>query len=246
MDKKNVKQQKPKLMSEYEHDLTWMAYRYAIGRHTIAANSMALEMAKNVYGRISRSRSEFMAMDINKEIESHLRYYPFGFSIDYMIPSESEMYKPLDLFIEFMTKYNIKQSADLLPYNGICCSYKNGEIVYILSMRNTLDSAYETSNWDDLLVWDRLSKLLDIKSHKWCVIKHDDGTEELVEYFESYIKTSYKEIEYKKVKMPVNKYIENPYVCSHICEDAIVEDELTDRKIKHFNKKNDEKTEETV
>ena len=64
----------PKYMSEYEHDLTWMAMRYAIGRHTIAAHSICCDRGKNVYGRLSQKDCEYLSYALWNGMRS-LQYY---------------------------------------------------------------------------------------------------------------------------------------------------------------------------
>ena len=44
----------------YMEDLIWMSYRYCIGRHTIAANSHAGDIAKYSFDHISENRKSFI------------------------------------------------------------------------------------------------------------------------------------------------------------------------------------------
>ena len=57
-----------KMLSQYEEDCVWMSYRYCIGRHTIASQCHAGNIAWNAYGRLTPERMQFMSEDINNEI----------------------------------------------------------------------------------------------------------------------------------------------------------------------------------
>ena len=53
----------------------------------------------------------------------------------------------------------------------------------------------------------------------------------IVEYFETYVRESYKTLSFRKVKVPVTEYSKNPYVLPIIDPHTIVEADLTKDQI---------------
>ena len=222
-----------KYMSEYEHDLTWMAMRYAVGRHTIASHSICCDMVKNVYERLSQSDCEFLSFDIRREIATKLGYYPFNFVMGYNIPTDSDDYRPLSRLIEWIMDNNIETSEDLTIWDEIRYKGKDfsGNPVYEATQIDG-PKHYETSDFLDMLEWENLSDLLDIKNHKFCIVVHEDKMKfSIVEYFETYRRESYKNLAFKKVKVPVLEYYKNPYVLPTIDPNTIIEENLTKKQI---------------
>lgn len=236
-----AKQKKPKLMSSYELDLTWMAYRYAIGRHTIAASSIQKEMAKNVYLRLTRSRSEFMAQDIQKEIADHLRFYPFSFTMNYNIPTDDVRFVPIDRFIEYMMSADIKSDEELQNFSHIECNWdRESDTFNYITEEKKDKTGYLTHDWEDLMEWSNLAKLLNFKCHKYCIAKNpENGEDVMIEYFETYRRKSYKTLEFEKIKVPCQQYSDNAYICSRIEESYITKDNLEGKEVLKFAKEHD-------
>ena len=232
--KKSTRAKKPKLMSEYEQDLTWMAYRYAIGRHTIAASSMSKQMAKNVYGRMTRERSEFTAKDIQKEIEMKLRFYPFSFRLDpSTISCNSDKFVPIDRFIEYLIDNGNVNELDTI--NSITCEWNEQEKKYEYYVVGNEEKGYTTSDWIDLMEWSDLAKLLDYGCHKFCIATNPDTNEDvLIEYFETYRITSYKTLSFEKVKVPCKQFSNNAYIMTRIEESYIKKDDLSEKEVAEY------------
>lgn len=230
------KQKKSKLMSSYEQDLTWMAYRYAIGRHTIAASSICKEMAKNVYLRLTRSRSEFIAQDIQKEIADHLRFYPFSFTMSYDIPADDNRFVPIDRFIEFLMSNGYASDEELQNFSRIECNWDRESDTFTYVTEEKKDkTGYLTHDWEDLMEWSNLAKLLNFKCHKYCIAKDPSTDEEvMIEYFESYRRKSYKTLEFEKIKVPCQQFSDNAYICTRIEESFIVKDDLDGKEVLEF------------
>lgn len=234
MTKKNSKS---KYMSEYEHDLTWMATRYAIGRHTIAAHCICCEMAKNIYGRLSEDKCKFQAKDIRKEIASHLQFYPFNFTMAWNVSTDSQEYKPMARFIEWMDDNNIVTPEDLTIWKEIVYKGINleGHPEYIATQVDG-NPHYCTSDFIDMLEWENLSNLLDTDSHKFCLV-NNDGKLQFVEYFDTYSRVSYKTLEFEKIKVPVESYRTNAHVQTRLIEDNIIKDNMTyEMMLKEYDK----------
>lgn len=231
-----AKQKKPKLLDEWTRDLVWMAYRYAIGRHTIAASSMCKEMAKNVYCKLERSRSEFMAQDIQKEIADHLRFYPFSFTMNYNIPIDDNRFVPIDRFIEFLMMNKIESDEELQNFSRIECNWDRESDTFSYVTEEKKDkTGYFTHDWEDLMEWSNLAKLLNFKCHKYCIASDPESNEEvLIEYFDTYRRKSYKTLEFEKVKVPCQQFSDNAYISSRIEESFIMKDDLDGKEVMKF------------
>ena len=80
--------------------------------------------------------------------------------------------------------------------------------------------------------WENLSDLLDVKNQKFCIVLQEGKMEfNIVEYFETYVRESYKTLSFKKVKVPVAEYSKNPYVLPTIDPHTIIEEDITKEQI---------------
>lgn len=227
------KTKKPKYMTEYEHELTLTAARYAIGRSTISSQSLAKDMAKYAYNRMTEDQSIFFATDIKKQINEKLSMMPFNFSMSFDVNTSNTDYLPLDKFVEWMDDNNIEHSHDLNIWESI--EYK-GNNRFEATQRD-VPSEYSSTSFDDLLVWNHLAKLMDYRTHKFAIIINNEGNKELVEYFEDYFKASYKKLSYVKEKIAISDYVANPYVipCTIKSDNSnIVKDNLTEKEVKEW------------
>lgn len=221
-------------ITSYEKDLTYMAMRYAVCRSTISCTQLAKDMAKHLFTKMSTGESIMFALDIKKQIEEKLRFMPFSFSVNFAIDRGSSDYAPLDKFIEWMDDNNIDTSEDLRLWEEIIYVGKGKYTAYQV---DHLSDRYVTESFDNLIVWNRLAKLMDFRCHKFCIIRNEKNEEEMVEYFEDYERTSSKILSYKKIKVPVIEYAKNPYVLSDIIkEDNILEEVLSDNEVKEYCK----------
>ena len=176
-----MKRENKNLMSKYEEDLMWMAYRYAIGRHTIS--------------------TYMMAKDIREQIADVLRFNSFSFNIDYSIKNAN--FKPLELFIEFINKTD-NDELDSIKSVKVYNNLATNEIIYSV---NHNDSKYdETKILDhhntisDLIPWMNLANAFDTNSHKFINI---DGKD--IEYIESYTRLA--DGTYKKYGIPLDNFV---------------------------------------
>ena len=126
---------------------------------------------------------------------------------------------------------NIETPEDLTLWDEIKYKGKDssGNSVYEATQVENSDR-YETSDFLDMIEWENLSDLLDIKNHKFCVVLQE-GKFSIVEYFETYVRESYKTLTFRKVKVPVVEYSKNPYVLPTIDNDSIVDSNLTKEQI---------------
>lgn len=240
--KKDSKKEEPKLMSDYERDLTWMAYRYAIGRHTIHAHDMCCQMVRHIYGRVTPERSVFIAQDIQKEIGSHLRMMPLTFSVetrsDYPV-------LPLDRFIEYLDSKGYKADSDLQNIKTVTCLVDEenkvkdyDEILYLEGERKSGLFPIKRMYINDLICWNNLAKLLDYRCHQYCLYKSQESGElVLAEYFDSYMSRQSVGFEYERVKVFVELFHKNPYLDACIEESLIVESGLSEDEMMDYRDK---------
>lgn len=214
--------QKLQPLSMYEETLIWMSYRYAIGRHTIAANSHAKDIAQNSYKRLllSPERMQFMSKDINQSIYDCLH---FGFfSIDSYTLNTTDI-NPLDVFYEFVDYQNIKSWEELGKFKHVEAYKENGEWKYKITLYENGEKRYVSSmDFEDLDVWQRLAKLFDKKNY---VYVKTTETENTIECFEILGRVQNDEgyMKYKKFYVPVEEYVNNPYIFTYINPEKIIQ-----------------------
>lgn len=205
---------KVKPLSSYEEDLIYMAYRYAIGRHTIHSHSMACDMIRNEYYRflLNPNRMIFTSKDINRSIEDILRWHePSLFITNY---NQANVF-PYELYMtvwnneeESGNEFNpamIKKIEVTVDDNG---DYVDHTITY--NKEENKLSAYDMT-MHDLEIWNIMAKLFDLSKHKTCTLK--DNTE--CEYVDININREW-------YKIPIKETVSNPYILTTINDDAIL------------------------
>ena len=238
--KKTKRTKKPKYLSTYEEDLIWMSYRYCIGRHTIAANMHAGNIAKHAYGKLSPMRQQFMAFDIRRSIEDDLRISQLNFYIaPYIQNQDNPEYRPLEMFLDALKANGIKDRTGLTRVGRIDAEYnrETGQTEYkVKYIDDDKESIPESLIPDchDLLVWADLAACFDKRNHKMISYLNKE-TNEIVKYeaFESYVLTSYNTYEFRKIWRPVESYINNPFITTWLDEAYIkkIEDMPIDEEI---------------
>ena len=170
--------EKVKMLTNYEVDCVWMSYRYCIGRHTIASQMHASEIANNAYGRLTPERTQFMSEDINNEIHSQLHYGNFV-DMGWYGNIPKTHFKPLDVVYSVLNKENINSYNKVREIKSICIDWNRDKQDFDYSIyyfnENDKNKDYGRSIWDvqDLEVWQQLANLFDLNSHKFC--KTSDG-----------------------------------------------------------------------
>ena len=167
-----------------EEMLMWTSYRYCIGRKTYV-NSLASYMAKKYYPLMSESQRQKAAFDIRRTIGDCLQFTHPAFKYDGTI-SDNERNYLVDLTMWLNT--NITKTEDLHNIEKIIC-YKEG---YNEKYEKKYDVYRHDREWkhiydhdiDDLIVWESLASLMDVKKHKMITVKNNDKTE-AIECFET-------------------------------------------------------------
>lgn len=216
---------KVKPLSEFEEDLLYMSYRYAIGRHTIHAHSHACNIIEHFYERllVTPNRMQFTSKDINRSIEDCLR---FGRLNVYLHDVYDRNIHILESLIHSIIDERGYVKYDIRYVNKIIleCYSNDGDCDIMVSTSEKIENEYPWNDIDDLMIWYYMAKLFDLKSHKVCTLT--DGTEcEFIELYQR--QTEYSEdrkndkVKFIKFRVPVKKFINNPYVWTYIPDESI-------------------------
>ena len=208
-----------------------MSYRYAIGRHTIAAHQHALNIAKYEFDNFNKEQRKHLVIDIRQCIADNLKFSEYNLSIDYSIIPEER--KPLEFLLQyFIDNPNWQITGD---YKGLTVlKDNNGNIIYEKKNSTTYNtSPLSIMILEDLLVWMDLASYFDEDNYKVCKVEHNGNIEEIrkdmlqnieeITYFDSYIYYQSKDDKlpyWKKVKKPVKEYIK------YLGSDCYIPDDL--------------------
>ena len=180
--------------SDFEETCMYMSYRYAIGRHSIAACMHANDIATHFFYRLSNNRKEFNSFDIAREIDSQLRYL-YNLYIEY--PNENKNYYPFEILMSFIKKNDIRCLNEFNKYKRINynCTTKEFDVEfdksYIDKYHSNEDGSLQKEEYDikkdytemdleDLLHWQKLSACLDIKNLKVIKTLYEGKEEEYI------------------------------------------------------------------
>lgn len=170
MTKKNKKEE----LSLDEEMLMWTSYRYCIGRRTYVS-SLASYIGKKYYPLMNDSQRERAAIDIRDRIADCLRFNKPGFEYDGTISREERI--PLVDFVMWLNSH-VSDTKDLYNVEKVVC-FKDGygdrcEKRYDVYTRgNEWVHIYE-SDVENLVVWETLASLMDVKRHKNVTIKFNE------------------------------------------------------------------------
>lgn len=217
--KKTTKEIKP--LSDYEESLIYMAYRYAIGRHTIHSHCLAGDIMSNEYERfkLNPNRMKFTSKDINRSIEEQLRWG--SPSVFFEGNYEQNNFFPLELtykVLDMEKKSNSDFAPDKIKKININLDTVGNLSYYEIKYYNEDEKIpyYSDMNFRDLEIWNNVAKVFDLSTHKWCKMVDDS----IVEYVE--IIGHEQEI----IKSPVNRYIHNTAAIAYIPDENIKEDNI--------------------
>ena len=206
-------------LSSYKEDLIYMAYRYAIGRHTIQSNMIAKDIIRHEYYRmlLNPERMVFMSKDINRSIEEVLRWHTPSLYIDNYNQANAFPYELYNIVMmkdeesgNVFKPSTIKSINVSVDEDG---NYVSHTIKYKNESEITNDSSY-IDNYDmtisDLEIWHMVAKALDIDHYKTVTL--NDGT--TCEYFDTIVNK-------KWYKIPVKNFVEHPCIFTYIPDEAI-------------------------
>lgn len=209
---------------DFLENLMWTSYRYCIGRHTYVT-MLAQEMGEYFYDKLSDERKQYIAEDIRSSISDYLCYQPFNFTFDYTIPRSER--KPMETFLDFVSKNEYEDDKWLSYVRGICAYKKDGNIEYEVSHNDNPKYDIKICEHDllDLIPWMDLASLFDIKNHK-IVVTELNGEIKETKCYESYANETIEENtdengvvtvrskpwKYKKIYRPIEYGVSNRYV----------------------------------
>lgn len=155
--------------TEFERMLMWTSYRYCIGRHTYVV-TMADEMAEHYYSRLDDAEKLHTAIDIRREIMTHLSYtLPFDFDIMYATDRELN---PLKTLMRFFEREGVKSGKELYNYSYV--GYDARENVFdVRKCKPKAIQLIQPYHIDDLIPWERLASCFDVSRH--CLVTTKDG-----------------------------------------------------------------------
>ena len=158
-----------KRATEFERMLMWTSYRYCIGRHTYVV-TMADEMAEHYYNRLDDAEKLHTAIDIRREIMTHLSYtLPFDFDIMYATDRELN---PLKTLMRFFEREGMKSGKELYNYSYVGYDAKN-DMFDIRKCKPKSIQLLQSYHIDDLIPWERLASCFDVSLH--CLVTAKDG-----------------------------------------------------------------------
>ena len=202
----------------------WTSYRYCIGRHTYVT-TMAYEIGHHYYDRLGDDKKSHAAEDIRNEIRTNLNNHDFH--IEYSVNDP----KPLEMFIKFCIKNNIKTDKDLEQYKrvNVYSHPETDDIYYEVKMKGNEDDTsymkYLLNDFNDLKPWMDLASIFDKDSHKKVTIKTEDGELKTIECISTYlIYTEQGEYKYEEVYEEVDEWVKTKGYCTYIeaTSDSIV------------------------
>ena len=155
--------------TEFERMLMWTSYRYCIGRHTYVV-TMADEMAEHYYSRLDDAEKLHTAIDIRREIMTHLSYtLPFDFDIMYATDRELN---PLKTLMRFFERDGVKSGTELYNYSYVGYDAKN-DMFDVSKCKPKSIQLLQSYHIDDLIPWERLASCFDVSRH--CLVTTKDG-----------------------------------------------------------------------
>lgn len=203
-------------------DLIWMSYRYCIGRKTIAASMHAGNIAKSVYGVLSKERQRFMAHDIRREINDRITWLKNIKVVDFRHHITQDGLSSI--------LYRILEKYGPTPFEWVINDVRyevENDIVSMDKFEEGVPNTYDNilTYYGDLIGWIKLANLLDDECHKIVVVVGDEG--EIYEHKcfpYPYIYKAYDGgITLGKRWVPIERFLENPFVETYVASEFITE-----------------------
>lgn len=220
--------------SDFEEMLMWTSYRYCIGRHSYVV-SMADDIARHYYNKLSNERKQFTANDIRSEIKDCLQFLPFNFSIHRWYSQDE--FNPLKVLFNFFEKENINSFEELATIARL--EYDSHKDEYTFNRcESNFKSYISQMDIDDLIPWENLASLFDVKNHKMLTLT--DGTK--VEGFKTWQRKMIPVENKMDAQGPITYYQNAPFGWEETWRS--VEDVVKGRKYHYIPKENIKEIEE--
>lgn len=196
---------------DFFEDLIWMSYRYCIGRKTIAAHCHANNIV-SVVDKLSIERRRFMAKDIRMSINDTIRWKHNIHDDGY-----TNKYDALTLIYKYLLEHPEIEDDTKFKFN---VNTDNGNVnvePFTNDKGYYMESIYDLYN--DFGVWIDLANYLDDENYVVVKAQNKDNIEEYKSFLSPYVFQ-------KKIKFiykGCDCYKKNPYICSYINPEYIIE-----------------------
>ena len=195
-------------------DLLFCSSRYCIGRHTATAICMANDIAKNAIEYLDLSDRRFLAHDIRKQINDILQYYKHNMNIcDYRSHITMDA---LTRIVECIENSRLANHEEVFQIDDYFFNVNQTDVViepYSNLVSNSHDDSFFTC-YTILIPWIKLANALDDDSYYIVEYKLNEEVKSEICFPIPIVSSDLKNISIEY--MPVNTYLENPYIDSWI------------------------------
>ena len=204
--------------SSFFKDLLFCSCRYCIGRHTTEYISMSYDIAKNAFEYLDLPSRRFLAHDIRKQINDILQYYKHNMNI-----CDDRSHITMDALtriVECIEKSRLDHE-EAVQIDDYFFNVNQTDVViepYDNSISNSYDDSFFTC-YTILIPWIKLANALDDDSYYIVEYKFNEKVKIEVCFPIPIVSSDLKNISIKYI--PVNTYLENPYIDSWIQKDLI-------------------------
>ena len=195
-------------------DLLFCSSRYCIGRHTATAICMANDIAKNAIEYLDLSDRRFLAHDIRKQINDILQYYKHNMNIcDYRSHITMDA---LTRIVECIENSRLANHEEVFQIDDYFFNVNQTDVViepYSNLVSNSHDDSFFTC-YTILIPWIKLANALDDDSYYIVEYKLNEEVKSEICFPIPIVSSDLTNISIEY--MPVNTYLENPYIDSWI------------------------------
>ena len=200
-------------------DLLFCSCRYCIGRHTATAICMPNDIVKNAIEYLDLLDKKFLAHDIRKQINDTLQYYKHNMNIcDYRSHITMDA---LTRIVECIENSRLDNHEEVFQIEDYFFNVNQTDVViepYDNSNSNSYDDSFFTC-YSILIPWIKLANALDDDSLYIVEYEFNREVKSEICFPIPTISSDLKSISIKY--MPVNTYLENPYIDSWIQPELI-------------------------
>ena len=200
-------------------DLLFCSCRYCIGRHTATAICMPNDIVKNAIEYLDLLDKKFLAYDIRKQINDTLQYYKHNMNI-----CDDRSHITMDALtriVECIENSRLDNHEEVFQIEDYFFNVNQTDVViepYDNSNSNSYDDSFFTC-YTILIPWIKLANALDDDSYYIVEYKFNEEVKSEICFPIPIVSADLKNISIKY--MPVNTYLENPYIDSWIQSELI-------------------------
>lgn len=190
-----------------------------MGRHTASSLCMAYDIAKNAIEYLDLPSRRFLAHDIRKQINDTLQYYKHNMNI--CVDRSHITMDALTRIVECIEKSRLPHHEESVQIENYFFNVNQTDVViepYDNSISNSYDDSFFTC-YTILIPWIKLANALDDDSYYIVEYKFNEEVKSEICFPIPIVSSDLKNISIEY--MPVNTYLENPYIDSWIQTDLI-------------------------